>query len=164
MKEPKKPRGRPTVMTPEVLGKILEAKSYGANNDEACVIAGINPDSLYAYKKENPAFSERLERVGSVLVVQANARIGKEIAELPAKDAIDLAKWVIGQHKDKQAALPPSQVNANGTTVTLNIGNITAEEANDLTDDELALVTSRQKTLQQVLADRKAAPKNSSAS
>lgn len=155
-KPEKRGRGRPTVIDEGVLAKIIEAKAYGANNDEACIVAEINPATLYRYMEKHPEFSERLSRVGNVLVIQAHKRIGLELQRLEYKDAIDLAKWVIGQHKDKIDTVPQLTASPIGTTVQVNIGNqITPEEANDLTDDELALVASREKTLAQVLADRK---------
>jgi len=50
--------GRPTKMTPSTLGKLREAFLLGASDAEACLVAKIHPDTLYAYQKQHPEFSE----------------------------------------------------------------------------------------------------------
>jgi hypothetical protein len=37
--------GRPTKRTPEVIAKIAEAVAIGLTDDEASLLAGINPDT-----------------------------------------------------------------------------------------------------------------------
>ena len=37
--------GRPTKRTPEVVAKIAEAVAIGLTDDEASLLAGINPDT-----------------------------------------------------------------------------------------------------------------------
>ena len=68
---PKKNVGRPTVMTPEVIGKLEQAFGVGASDREACFHAGIHLDSLYEYIKKHPEFSERKEDLKERLVLVA---------------------------------------------------------------------------------------------
>lgn len=51
--------GRPTKMTKATLGKLREAFLFGATDEEACLFAQINPDTLYEYQKQHPQFSEQ---------------------------------------------------------------------------------------------------------
>ena len=87
MTKKKHPGGRPTVMTETTVGKLESAFSWGCTDIEACLYAGINPDTLYEYYKKNPKFSEHKERL-------------KETPNLKARQVLNLAI----QQKDKQAA------------------------------------------------------------
>ncbi|MBI5452869.1 hypothetical protein HY945_05405 [Candidatus Gottesmanbacteria bacterium] len=51
--------GRPTKMTKATLGKLREAFLFGSTDEEACLFAQINPDTLYEYQKQHPEFSEQ---------------------------------------------------------------------------------------------------------
>jgi len=53
--------GRPKKMTNQVLGKLKEAFLLGCSDAEACLYAGIHPDTLYEYQKQNPTYSEEKE-------------------------------------------------------------------------------------------------------
>jgi len=55
--------GRPTKMTPATLGKLREAFLLGASDAEACLLADIHPDTLYAYQKKNAQYSEEKQRL-----------------------------------------------------------------------------------------------------
>jgi len=48
-------------MTPETVGKLEEGFLRGFTDSEACLYAGINPSTLYAYCAEHPEFSEKKE-------------------------------------------------------------------------------------------------------
>ncbi|MEK9132020.1 MAG: hypothetical protein AAB447_03865 [Patescibacteria group bacterium] len=52
--------GRPTVMTQEVVGKLEHAFVYDCTVEEACLYAGIAPDTYYTFCKQYPDFSERI--------------------------------------------------------------------------------------------------------
>jgi hypothetical protein len=57
--------GRPTKRTPEVIAKIAEAIVIGLTDEEASLVAGINPDTMTEWRKD-PEFSGvilRLERI-----------------------------------------------------------------------------------------------------
>lgn len=56
-----KTRGRPSVMTAEVLQKLEHGFSRGLTDKEACCYAGISESTLYNYGNENPDFLERKE-------------------------------------------------------------------------------------------------------
>jgi len=51
--------GRPTKMTSEVISKLEHAFGISATDREACLYAGILPQTLYTYQKKKPEFVER---------------------------------------------------------------------------------------------------------
>lgn len=57
--------GRPKIINQTILGKLREAFLWGCSDREACLYAGINPDTLYTYQKENPEYSEQKEQYKS---------------------------------------------------------------------------------------------------
>lgn len=55
--------GRPTVMTPEVLGKLEDAFMNAFTDEMACLYAAVSTTALYDYCIENPKFAERKEEL-----------------------------------------------------------------------------------------------------
>jgi hypothetical protein len=46
--------------TPEIVKEICELVESGLNNEDACSYVGINPDTLYTWKKTKTDFNEAL--------------------------------------------------------------------------------------------------------
>lgn len=82
--------GRPTKMTDIVIGKLEEAFAYGASDREACFYADINPDTLYAYQKEHPEFSERKEALKERPILAARQKVVQEI-----QNDVKNAQWYL---------------------------------------------------------------------
>lgn len=74
-KKKKSNAGRPSVMTEAVLGKLETAFSLGCTNEEASSFAGINPDTLYEYVKNNPEYSEKIEQFKQKLILKSRQTI-----------------------------------------------------------------------------------------
>ena len=53
--------GRPAKRTPEVVAKIAEAVAIGLTDEEATLLAGINPDTMTEWRKD-PEFSGAIKR------------------------------------------------------------------------------------------------------
>ena len=53
--------GRPTKHTPEVVAKIAEAIAIGLTDEEAALLAGINPDTMTEWRK-HPEFSGAIKK------------------------------------------------------------------------------------------------------
>lgn len=83
--------GRPTVMTPETIGKLEEGFLMGFSDRQASLYANINPDTLYAYCKNNPDFSERKELLKEDIKLRAKKNIHEAII---AKDK-SLSQWYL---------------------------------------------------------------------
>ena len=73
--------GRPSVMTPEVIGKLEECFSVGATDLQACFIAGICKDALYDYQLKHPEFTERKEALKSMTSYAAKKVLNDKIIE-----------------------------------------------------------------------------------
>jgi hypothetical protein len=56
--------GQPTKRTPEVVAKIAEAVAIGLTDEEAALLAGIDPDTMTEWRKD-PEFSGALKRAGA---------------------------------------------------------------------------------------------------
>lgn len=68
-------RGRPTVITKQVLQNLAQAFNIGCSDREACIYAGIALQTLYNYCKENPDFLEQKEEWKENLVIAARANL-----------------------------------------------------------------------------------------
>lgn len=87
----KKPAGRPTVMTPEVVNKLEQAFSMGCSDLEACLFADISKQTLYDYQAKYPEFADRKAMLKETLVLKARSVIA---TSLNNKDE-NTAKWYL---------------------------------------------------------------------
>lgn len=90
--QPKK-RGRPSVISDEVLRILEEAFGNGATDAEACGLAGISRSTLYLYCTQNQEFSDRKENLKSMPTYHAKVSILKAIKADP-KVAMDYLERV----------------------------------------------------------------------
>src|SRR5665213_2910296 len=63
--------GRPTSMTPDVCRKIEEVAALDGTVEEMAIYGGIHRDTLYAYFKQNPDFSDRIEALRQRPILKA---------------------------------------------------------------------------------------------
>lgn len=83
MKKPQKHAGgRPTIMTPDIIGKLEAAAGYGCPVTEMCFHADICPDTYYEYLKKNPKFADRIAALREKPVFEAR----KCVTESAKKD------------------------------------------------------------------------------
>lgn len=73
--------GRPTVMTPETIGKLEEVFALGGSDKEACFYAGINGQTLYDYQKKYPRFIERKEALKETPILKARRTVVDKLDE-----------------------------------------------------------------------------------
>jgi hypothetical protein len=66
--------GRPTKRTPEVVAKITEAIAIGLTDEEASLLAGINPDTMTEWRKD-PEFSGAIKRAAAERLLMRLERI-----------------------------------------------------------------------------------------
>ncbi len=173
------PVGRPTVMTDEVLRKLLEARADGATDVQACLLAEIGVATYYKYCKENPEFVEQMNRSVEILKVLANRALRKALEEMKMEEKVKLAWDILKENvaeeerkhrrsQDIPGRLPdgniapgyrltsnvpllPQQVNINLGGQQLNQPKVVRME--DLTDAELDRM-ARGEPIEQVLGDR----------
>ena len=55
--------GRPTIMTVATVSKLKEGFSFGLNDTQACLYAGISRTTLFNYQEEHPEFINRKEEL-----------------------------------------------------------------------------------------------------
>jgi hypothetical protein len=82
--------GRPTKRTPEVVARIAEAIAIGLTDEEASLLAGINPDTMNEWRKD-PEFSEAIKRGTAERLLMRLERIEDGLP--PARTAI----WSVGK-------------------------------------------------------------------
>ena len=66
--------GRPTKRSPEVVAKIAEAVAVGLTDEEAALLAGINPDTMTEWRKDSE-FSGAIKRAGAQRLLMRLGRI-----------------------------------------------------------------------------------------
>ena len=115
-KDPKDflPVGRPTVMTPEVVGKLEQAFSLGCSDIEACLFAGISKQALYDYQTKNPDYADRKAMLKEKLVLKART----VIAESLNKSDENTAKWYLERKaKDEFSTKVENEVSGKGVNI-----------------------------------------------
>lgn len=73
--------GRPTVMTPVVIGKLESVFAMDGSIREACYFAGISPDTYFEFMKKNPEYSERFDALRNRPVLLARQTVMKKLTE-----------------------------------------------------------------------------------
>ena len=106
--------GRPTVMTPEMIGKLEILFAKGLSDREACQIADINPSTLYDYCNSNPEFAERKE----LLKEMPRARAKLNVAEAIEEKDIDISKWYL-ERKAKDEFSAKQEISADVSVTRL---------------------------------------------
>lgn len=74
-------RGRPTIMTPEIVSKLEEVFSIGGSDEEACFYANIGKSTLYNYQQANPEFVERKEALKEKPILKARQTVVKSLED-----------------------------------------------------------------------------------
>jgi len=105
--------GRPTKMTPEVIGKLEEIFALDGTVKEACFYAGINPDTYYTFVKDNPKYSERFDALREQPVLQARRTVVASLRNpdnafryLERKKKDEFSVRVENTGKDGEALIP----------------------------------------------------------
>lgn len=71
--------GRPTVMTKETIRKLEEVFAIGGSDSEACFYADISKESLYAYCRKHPEFTDRKESLKEKPILKARQTVVKSL-------------------------------------------------------------------------------------
>lgn len=75
-------------MTPEVIEKLEKAFMHTYTDEEACLFAGINQDTLYAYQRRHPEFVKRK----NLLKLTPNMHAKQElVTKIPGN--LEQARW-----------------------------------------------------------------------
>ncbi len=106
----KHPKGRPEI-SDVVVGKILDALSWGCSITDACNFAQINRDTYYEYCRRHPDFSDKCEYLRNQTSIHARMTIANAIKN----GDIATAKWYLERkHKDEFSTKQTLDSNING--------------------------------------------------
>lgn len=103
-----KPVGRPTVVTEEIVGKLVEVFRLGVSDTAACAHAGISRDTFYERLKSDPLFSDKITSAKNFAVLASRQNVVKAIVQ--DKD-LDTSKWYIEKHDIQEPVQNNTQVN-----------------------------------------------------
>jgi len=129
--------GRPRKINKDVLQKLEDAFSNALPDKEACLYAGIAPQTLYNYQKRNPKFVERKEQ----LKLTPNIAARKSI--VAALGDVGVAKWWL--EKKDPAFKPTSKLEHSGS---IEVADLTANMSDDEKKALSALTTARRKRIE----------------
>lgn len=104
--------GRPSKFTDEVVGKLRTAFMMGCNDTTACYSAEISRDTLYAWRKKYPWFSDKIDAWKRHPIMKAEATIYKHLDEVPT------AKWYLERRAKSEYGLRQRVVINNTNTVS----------------------------------------------
>ncbi len=83
--------GRPTKITKDILEKLDNAFSLGHSDEEACLVAQIDPQTLYNYCKKHPNYSSKKELLKNSPKIVARRNIVKDLNDGDVKTS----KWYL---------------------------------------------------------------------
>lgn len=105
-------RGRPTVLTDDVVGKLELGFAKGLNKTECCEFAGISRNALYDFLKKNPKFSNKIEVLQSHPSMKAKINIADRIEQ----GDVELSQWYL-ERKNPDEFSTKQNINASVTGV-----------------------------------------------
>lgn len=104
---------RPTLKTPEVVGKLEEAFSIGADVQAACAYANIHRDTFYAWCKDDEVFSDRMTSLREKPVLKAYQTVAQNLGET------ETAKWYLERKRRLEFATRREEdVTSGGDKIT----------------------------------------------
>jgi hypothetical protein len=128
--------GRPTVMTPEILDKLVEAFALGCGDKEACLLANIGMSTLYSYQETDPAFVERKHALKENPILKARKTVMDDIGN------VDTAKWLLERKKKDEFSLRTELTGKDGNPVELTaIKQVSDEELYKLTNENYTIAS-----------------------
>lgn len=128
--------GRPTVMTPEVIGKLEQAFSFDTSIDEACLYAGIHPDTYYAFVKKNPKYSDHFKELRNHPVLKARKSIVDKL-----EDPIN-AKWYLERKRKNEFGERRELTGLNGGAIQITGMEIIKDNEDTVQNQEPKTTTS----------------------
>ena len=103
-------RGRPTVMTNEVVSKMEYGFMKGLNVTECCLYADISRNCFYEYLEKNPDFKDRIEELRS----NPSTKAKLNVVEAIEKGDTDISRWWLERrNKDEFSAKQEVEAKVN---------------------------------------------------
>lgn len=105
--------GRPNKITQDILAKLEDAFMKGHSDEEACLIAEIDPSTLYRYCEKYPNFASKKEVLKKNVTLLARRNIYEKIKE----GDVELSKWYLERRAKDEFS--PKQIIDNADLVEL---------------------------------------------
>lgn len=122
-KPKKETRGRPTLRTPETIRKIEEVAALDGSVEEMAYYAGVHPDSIYAWMKDDKDFSDRIKALRERPILKARQTVVKSL------DVPQSAQWYIERKKKLEFS-----TRTESTNINLNIEDKPSERLQEIAD------------------------------
>lgn len=100
-KKNKKPVGRPTKLTEEIVRKLEYAFQKDFNVTEACEYAGISRETYYEWQEKKKGFSDKMQFAKSNLKRKAKVNLADKIES----GDIDTTKWYLERRAREEYSL-----------------------------------------------------------
>lgn len=113
-----------------MVGKLESFFVRGLSDREACLLANINPDTLYTYCNEHPEFSERKELLKERVKTRAKLNISNAIED----GDIDISKWYL-ERRDKDFKVKQSVEHEGAIQLENPFADLTTDELRKLIAD-----------------------------
>ena len=81
--------GRPTVITKNVIAKLIKAFKEGFTDQQACDYAQIHSSTFYRHKQSDESFAREIESAKVYITIKAHKIVAKAIQ----KGDVQTAKW-----------------------------------------------------------------------
>lgn len=85
--------GRPSIMSLEIIGKLLQGFKIGYNDAECCAYVGISKDTYYEFRKKNKKFSDDVDNAKEYPFQMAKHTIAKNL------NKPEIAKWYLEKRR-----------------------------------------------------------------
>lgn len=96
--------GRPTVITPKVVSKLIVAFEGGSTVRDACWHAGISHEAYYSRVRDDEVFADKMDK--------AQQEVGKNAREVVVnaikKGDLSTAKWWLERKNNQEFSREPS--------------------------------------------------------
>ncbi len=98
MSKKKKATGRPKVITPDVMEKLVNVLRFDATDAEACRHAGISEAVFYLHLREDPVFRKKIREAQNFSFILMKQTVAKAVAKGDGKLAL---KWLKARQRDR---------------------------------------------------------------
>lgn len=122
MAKKKETRGRPTVMTEEVIRKIEEVAALDGSVEEMAYYADIHVATLYRYFEDHPDFSERIHKLRERPVLKARQRVVRGIDE-----SFSNAMTYLERKKKREFSTRQEITGEDGVAITIQVTGESAQ-------------------------------------
>lgn len=125
----KEGKGRPTVITPELLHKLEEGASMGMNTAELACYVDVSQRTVYNIFEQDPDFLQRIETLRNKTSMVAKVNVHREVL---AGD-VDLSQWQLEHRNSGEYTKKQETVSKAETTIKFSdLGDVDKADASKI--------------------------------